>query len=241
MRPSRGIRFTPMPRSYRQRCALALALDQLGDRWTLLLVRELLLGPRRFGELQSHLTAMGSNLLAARLKQLVVHGLVARVRVDDGECYALSQRGEALRPTILELIRWGLPLLSSAPKHYFSTPDWNALPLEASFVGNAADNLRINLVLDHLPLAVNVSAGTPSVTRGQLDDATTTAIASTSTMIALDQGMMARAEARRTGLLEIHGTVREFDRFLRLFSLSRAADKERLSQERAMPSAARHV
>lgn len=91
-----------MRRSYHQFCAVARALDLLGERWTLLIVRDLLLGPRRYGEMLDALPSMGTNLLAARLEALVTAG----VCVKDGPLYALSDRGAGLRDVVLALARW---------------------------------------------------------------------------------------------------------------------------------------
>src|SRR5687768_10280070 len=90
-------------RSYRQFCGLARALDVVGDRWTLLIVRELLVGQRRFGDLQAGLPGIATNLLTKRLRQLEQDGLVARQLDDDparGVGYVLTARGAELRNTI---------------------------------------------------------------------------------------------------------------------------------------------
>src|SRR3712207_3261653 len=101
-------------RSYDQFCGLAKALDVLGERWTLLVVRELLLGPKRYSDLLEGLPGIGTNLLAARLKALEASGLVGRRRLPPpaaSNVYELTERGRALEPAIFELIRWGLDLL----------------------------------------------------------------------------------------------------------------------------------
>ncbi len=95
-------------RSYGQVCPLACALDLLGERWTLLVVRELLLGPKRFGELGTRLPAAGSNRLSTRLKRLHAAGVTERTA--DG-AHALTPYGEGLRAPVLGLGSWGLSLL----------------------------------------------------------------------------------------------------------------------------------
>ncbi len=97
-------------RKYRQVCPVARALDVLGERWTLLVVRELLLGPKRFKELNARLPAMGTNRLSDRLKALSAQGVVARRTLPsptDVAVYELTPLGEGLRPIILELALWG--------------------------------------------------------------------------------------------------------------------------------------
>lgn len=101
-------------RSYQQYCGVARALDVLGERWTLLIVRDLLLGPRRFGELATQLPGIGTDLLTARLRTLQDHGLVQRREVGGvggGIAYTLSPEGEQLRPLLEELSRVGLQWL----------------------------------------------------------------------------------------------------------------------------------
>ena len=96
-------------RSYGQYCAVARALDLIGERWTLLLVRELLLGPRRYTDLLRGLPGIGTNLLADRLRELESAGLVARRTLPppaSSSVYELTPLGEGLRATVLELGRW---------------------------------------------------------------------------------------------------------------------------------------
>ncbi len=102
------------PRSYRQTCGLARSLDLLGERWTLLVVRELLLGPKRFGDLQAALPGISTNLLSARLQSLVAAGIAEPVRLPPPAsvaAYALTERGEGLRPAVEALSVWGFELL----------------------------------------------------------------------------------------------------------------------------------
>ena len=99
-------------RTYGQLCPIARALDVLGDRWTLLVVRELLLGEKRFGELLAMLPAMGTNRLAERLALLCDNNVVEKVHVTAGVAYALTPFGEALRKPILDLALWGMSLTS---------------------------------------------------------------------------------------------------------------------------------
>ena len=94
-------------RSYEQRCPVTRALDVVGDRWTLVIVRDLLDGPRRFGRLRSDLAGISPTLLSERLARLVDGGLV--VAGDDG--YELTERGRALTPVVDELGRWGVELM----------------------------------------------------------------------------------------------------------------------------------
>lgn len=101
-------------RSYGQSCGLAKALDVVGERWTLLLARDLMLGPKRFSELQRGLDGLAPNLLAARLKEMEALGLLEKSSVPGarGEAYALTQAGRELEPALHALGQWGFRYLS---------------------------------------------------------------------------------------------------------------------------------
>lgn len=120
-------------RSYDQYCGLARALDVVGDRWTLLVVRELAIAPRRYGELLDGLPGIATNLLAERLRTLEEHGLVARSGPARSATYALTDRGRALEPAVLELARWGgATLVERRPDDAFR-PAWLVVALRSLF------------------------------------------------------------------------------------------------------------
>ncbi|MFD9127903.1 winged helix-turn-helix transcriptional regulator, partial [Kitasatospora sp. NPDC059571] len=106
-----------MPRrSYDQYCAVARALDAVGERWSLLIVRELLGGPRRYTDLHADLPGVSTDILAARLKQLEAEGLVERRRLErpaSAFVYGLTERGLALGPVLDALATWGTPELGA--------------------------------------------------------------------------------------------------------------------------------
>jgi DNA-binding HxlR family transcriptional regulator len=100
----------PRKRRYRERSGLAAALDVVGERWTLLIVRELIRAPRRYGELLEALPGIGTNLLANRLRDLEAAGVVGRVLAPSPQSavvYELTDRGRALQPTVDALQAWG--------------------------------------------------------------------------------------------------------------------------------------
>src|SRR5919108_4394339 len=102
-----------MSRNYRQYCGLARALDVVGDRWNLLIVRQLLVGPARYGQLLDGLPGMATNLLAHRLRHLEAAGVVQRELAAEGNAirYSLTSWGGELREPIEALIRWSTPLM----------------------------------------------------------------------------------------------------------------------------------
>jgi len=97
-------------RSYRDACGIARALDVVGDRWALLVIRDLLLGPKRFTDLRAGLPGVSPDVLSQRLRELDDAGLLTRRRLAPpaaSQVYALTERGQALEPVLLELGRWG--------------------------------------------------------------------------------------------------------------------------------------
>lgn len=120
-------------RNYGQYCGLAAALDILGERWTLLIVRELLTGPCRYNELLANLPGIGTNLLADRLKFLTEEHVI-RQRPQQGSktrLYELTEQGESLRVAVLALARWGLGMLGAPEAEEFVRPRWGVLAVEA--------------------------------------------------------------------------------------------------------------
>jgi DNA-binding HxlR family transcriptional regulator len=100
-----------MARNYSQACSLANALDRIGERWSMLIVRELLLGPLRFSELDRAVGGAPTDVLTKRLRDLEAEGIVRRRELDppaSGVVYELTELGEGLERPLLELARWGL-------------------------------------------------------------------------------------------------------------------------------------
>src|SRR5438270_3165908 len=127
-----------MRRSYGQYCATARTLDVVGERWTLLIVRELLTGPKRFKDLGDALPGIGTGLLAARLKHLEGEGLARKARVSP-PAYELTEAGEELGPAVLALARWGLKwALGERRDGEAFRPGWAVLGLQALFQPDAA-------------------------------------------------------------------------------------------------------
>ncbi|HZG92793.1 MAG TPA: winged helix-turn-helix transcriptional regulator [Pseudonocardia sp.] len=142
-----------MAGTYEQFCAVATALDVVGDRWTLLVVRELLGGPRRYRALAHDLPGIATNLLADRLRRLEAAGLLARLPDHDGRArtYQLTDAGQGLRPVIEALGRFGLPLLPDDAAGLAFRAQW--LELALSLV------LRRGALPDDLPVRFDVDTG----------------------------------------------------------------------------------
>jgi DNA-binding HxlR family transcriptional regulator len=120
-------------RSYDQYCAVARALDVVGDRWTLLIVRELLIRPCRYGDLQDGLPGVATNLLAERLRNLEESGVVVR---DEQGRYELTTWGKGLATPVRELVRWAAPLMNEKQSDDSFRSRWLEIPLDLMFGGS---------------------------------------------------------------------------------------------------------
>lgn len=132
-------------RSYNQNCSLAYTLDVIGERWTLLLIRELLTGPKRFTDLLNNLPGIGTNLLAARLKELEEVSVLERNTLPPpaaSAVYELTDLGCELQPALIELVRWGSKLPRAPGETAYSRPGWAILAMHAAFQPEAARGLK---------------------------------------------------------------------------------------------------
>jgi DNA-binding HxlR family transcriptional regulator len=127
-------------RSYGQYCGLARALDVVGDRWNLLIVRQLLMAPARYRELLDGLPGVATNLLGDRLRDLETAGVVERRLADEGHSvvYALTPWGAELRAPIESLIRWSSPLMMRGPEGDRFRAEWLVVALPALLGGRVA-------------------------------------------------------------------------------------------------------
>src|ERR1700730_8522431 len=137
---------------YPQFCALARAAELIGERWTLLIIRELLLGPKRFGDLLDHLDGMSPTLLTTRLNALVDSNVVRRItlpRPVNAQLYELTDIGLEIQPAIWELTRWGVPFLSPPVPGDAFEPDWVLLGLDAIAKRTPVVKVNVGLVVMH--------------------------------------------------------------------------------------------
>jgi DNA-binding HxlR family transcriptional regulator len=161
----------PMPRTYDDPCGLARALNLIGERWALLIVRELLLGPKRFTDLRRGLPGASQSVLTQRLGELERAGVLRRrpPMPPAGVAYELTDRGHELEPALLALSAWGSrsPMTSAEDL----SVDALALALRTTFDPVLGGDLRIRceVRLDGDRLGVVVADGRLSVTRGSLD------------------------------------------------------------------------
>jgi DNA-binding HxlR family transcriptional regulator len=138
-------------RSYDEYCALAKSLDVVGDRWTLLIVRELeLRGACRYTDLRNGLPGIATNLLADRLRELEHQGLVVRVQEPPPiatALFRLSERGAELRPVLESLVRWGMPLMAEDNSGDAVRSHWLAWAIELILADRRPDAAPVTLEL----------------------------------------------------------------------------------------------
>jgi len=155
---------------YAQFCPLARAAEVLGERWTLLVVRELLVGPQRFSDLRRRLPGLSSSVLAERLERLERRGIVRRAQLPPpaaSAVYELDEAGQALLPVVTELLRWGTRwLLPPVPGDHFE-PDWVLVALRAFALATPtpARRFELRLAAEPAPDVVVAVEGGPDGTR----------------------------------------------------------------------------
>jgi len=182
------------------------ALNVVGERWALLIVRDLLLGPRRYSELLTGLGGIGTDILAARLRTLQEHGIVRQVGKGRAQRYELTDSGEALRPALTELARWGADRLR-LPADPSQIPP--RVPLTSLLVGATALPRQANglyeVRMEDEAVRVDVAAG--QVHAAAESEPDTTIELTRSGLRALILGART-SEIERTGDLSIQGDRR---------------------------------
>lgn len=128
-------------RDYGQYGGITQALELVGERWALLIVRDLLVGPRRYGELAAGLPRIPSNILAARLKELQAAGVIRRAPRSRIVLYELTPYGRELEPVVLALGAWGFKAMGEPREEQIITPDSMAIDLRTAFQPHAASRL----------------------------------------------------------------------------------------------------
>ena len=163
-------------RSYDEYCSIAKSLDLVGDRWTLLVVRELSLrGPSRYTDLRNGLPGVATNLLADRLRDLEAAGLVAREEAPPPiatTLFRLTERGAGLKPVLDELMRWGLPLMVEQRDADAVRSHWLAGALEVMLGDRRTDGdpVTLELRLGDGPIVLTAADGGVKLSLGAASD-----------------------------------------------------------------------
>ena len=211
-------------RSYGQYCGLARALEIVGERWGLLLVRDLLVGPRRFSELRRGLPKIPTNVLSARLRQLEAAGVVRRrllARPETGFEYELTAYGRDLEETVMVFGRWGARSLGEPRANEIVTCDSLVMALRSTFQPAAARAFRgsYELRLGDVTVHARVDRGRLEAAAGGLPDADL--VIETGPIL---RSILAReltpAAALRSGLVRLTGDKRLFEKFPELFQIA---------------------
>jgi DNA-binding HxlR family transcriptional regulator len=138
-------------KSYGQWCSLATALDVVGERWSLLIVRELFDSPKRYTDLRDGIPGIATDVLASRLRDLEDNGIVAKRELPPpaaSKVYELTPLGVGLGPTMTELMKWGSQLLGPKTPDLEFRPHWLVLGLKGMLRPNRAADVRLDLDFD---------------------------------------------------------------------------------------------
>lgn len=210
-------------RKYGQACSVSRFLDQLGSRWTLLIVRDLLVGPRRFRELLSNSPSMGPNLLTDRLRELQKHGIIEKVAApgESATTYVLTDKGLALEPVILAMARWGMSFATVDQSNPgVSRPDLLVVAFRAAFVPERAKGVKeaYEFRIDDTIFFAQIE---DTVLHTGLGTASRPAFILTTDSSTFDQiaaGDLDIVDAQEQCLIDVSGDEQAFARFIDIFS-----------------------
>jgi DNA-binding HxlR family transcriptional regulator/putative sterol carrier protein len=218
-----GVPVQPInSRSYNQLCGIATALDLVGDRWALLVVRELLFGPQRFGDLADGLPGIGTNTLSTRLKQLETGDIVRRTVLplpDRGIAYELTEYGQELRPILIALGRWGAQSMGPTADGVSARSRWlMAAMLAFHTEADVGKPTTWQLRLDNGVFAVVAEGRTLVINAGEATMPDMVLETSDAVLHALLTGQVSPRRAIAAGELSIDGDVSYVTRLLGLFA-----------------------
>lgn len=209
-------------REYGQYCGVTRALELVGERWALLIVRDLLVGPRRYGELAAGLPRIPSNILAARLKELQEAGILRRAPRSRVIIYELTPYGRELEPIVLALGAWGFKAMGEPRPEQIITPDSMTMALRTAFRPALAETLpatRYDAHLGATELLVRVEGAALDVRRasGPAD----LSFAAGPGIRRIISGELSPRVAIESGVVEVlHGPAELLDRFAATFHLA---------------------
>ena len=210
-------------RSYRQYCAVARALDLVGERWTLLIVRDLMTGPKRYSDLLAGLPGIGTNLLAARLRELGRTGIVGRRVLPPpaaSTVYELTDVGQELEPVVMALGRWGRRFLGSSTEGDYLSANAYLVAMRAAFRPDAAAGLieTFELRVGEQVFEVRIADGACTTRETQPTNADVVLTLDVATLGSLLHGQLEPEEARANGLVNVRGDSDGLQRFVELFA-----------------------
>ncbi len=211
-------------RSYGQYCALAQALDLIGERWTILIIRELLVGPRRFKDLLEGLPNISTNLLSERLKKLELENILIKHRLPppaDVDVYELTSLGQSLEESFLALSRWGVQVLSPLPEELHSSLGSEALKLRTLFNPELAKDIEesYELHIDNNVMIVSIQNGTLNIEQGSAKKPDLVLHTGAKAYAELLIGELSVKETLLGGQLHFEGDREVLERFVTIFKV----------------------
>jgi DNA-binding HxlR family transcriptional regulator len=211
-------------RSYGDACGIARALDLVGERWALMVVRELLLGPKRFTDIRAGLPHVSPDVLAQRLRDLEQAGVVHHRRLPPpygSQVYELTAVGRALEPALLALGRWGGTYAPPPNDDMCMSLDAHVVSLRTLFDAQRAGDFaaRIELCLGADRFRVTIADGEVEAERGELPDPDAVIETDPTTLIEVLHGHRPLAKALKAGTLRFEGDAGKARRFTELFPL----------------------
>lgn len=214
-------------KSYQQYCSVASALDVIGQRWTLLIIRELLTGPKRFKALNNQLPGIGSNLLTSRLRDLEQNGLIVQEAVAPGNnhtVYTLTTSGEALRPAVQALLTWGKPLLPADTENVTLSRSWLHLTLQQALDTNPLHQLSAcyTFIVDEQIIQVCITAGRVNVHPDASCNPDLIITCKSDVLVAILLGSTTLKHSLKAGLLQYEGNLEDL---IRVFEQLHAAQE----------------
>jgi DNA-binding HxlR family transcriptional regulator len=212
-----------MSKSYAQYCPVAHALELVGERWALLVVRELLNGPKRYTDLATALPGIGTNILAGRLRDLEQAGVVQKRRLPPPaavKVYELTPYGEELREPLYALARWGARTLGPPGPSDSLSPGWlvNAVRATCAAAGDDFPSATFELRADGDVVTVRFEDDRPHVEAGSTGEADVVIETDPSTLFCVASREQSIKEAIGAGAVRITGKRADGERFLSLFS-----------------------
>ncbi|WP_238019735.1 helix-turn-helix domain-containing protein [Dactylosporangium sp. AC04546] len=208
-------------RTYRQFCGIAKALDVVGERWSLLIVRDLMEGPRRYVDLRTGLDGIATDMLATRLRDLEAAGVVSRHTLPPpaaSKVYELTPLGRSLEPVLVELARWGLEMLDEDTEGLEFRPHWLGFWLRTMFRPEVADGVRmtVQFEIDGDPIHAVIADGTIEVGSGPVTGATLTVVSDPATVARIARDPAATVDPDRMRITGDRADVRTLRRVLGL-------------------------
>lgn len=205
---------------------MARGLDVIGDRWTLLLVRDLLLGPKRYKDLLAGLPGIGTNLLADRLRELEEVGVIERTVLPPpagSSVYQLTETGQALEPALHAIGRWGSRFLGAPRKADVMVPRSYFVAMRATFQPDSAPGLNetYEVRVDDLAFEVRIQNGRCTTREGLAHDPDAVLTMDVETLNALMFHLVTPAAALAAGRVQVKGDPKALERFTGAFGFHR--------------------